>query len=269
MEILLSFMVDDFIKNAKRIFNKTGRKMKLIEELKRYLAKSTRIVFLGGAGVSTESGIPDFRSAQGLYQKKAYLMPEEILSHTFFHKETAAFFDFYRANMLYPQASPNLAHQTLACWEREGKLQAVVTQNIDGLHQKAGSRKVLELHGSIYSNHCLDCARKYGLEMILNTQGIPRCPYCGGIIKPDVVLYEEKLNEKVLGQAISAISDADLLIVGGTSLNVSPAAGLIRYLEKGHLVLLNQTATDMDGYADLVIHDTLGHIFSQLQEEKE
>lgn len=241
--------------------------MELIEELKEYLAQATRIVFLGGAGVSTESGIPDFRSAQGLYQKKACLKPEEILSHSFFKKEPAAFFNFYRANMLYPQAQPNLVHRTLARWEQEGKVQAIVTQNIDGLHQKAGSRNVLELHGSIYENHCLGCAKKYGLEMILNTQGIPKCPYCGGIIKPDVVLYEEALNEKVLNQAISVISSADLLIVGGTSLNVYPAAGLIHYLKRGNLVLLNKTATEMDACADLVIHDTLGDIFSQLQEE--
>ena len=241
--------------------------MELIEELKEYLAQATRIVFLGGAGVSTESGIPDFRSAQGLYQKQACLKPEEILSHSFFKKEPAAFFNFYRANMLYPQAQPNLVHRTLARWEQEGKVQAIVTQNIDGLHQKAGSRNVLELHGSIYENHCLGCAKKYGLEMILNTQGIPKCPYCGGIIKPDVVLYEEALNEKVLNQAISAISSADLLMVGGTSLNVYPAAGLIHYLKRGNLVLLNKTATEMDACADLVIHDTLGDIFSQLQEE--
>ena len=241
--------------------------MELIEELKEYLAQATRIVFLGGAGVSTESDIPDFRSAQDLYQKKACLKPEEILSHSFFKKEPAAFFNFYRANMLYPQAQPNLVHRTLARWEQEGKVQAIVTQNIDGLHQKAGSRNVLELHGSIYENHCLGCAKKYGLEMILNTQGIPKCPYCGGIIKPDVVLYEEALNEKVLNQAISAISSADLLMVGGTSLNVYPAAGLIHYLKRGNLVLLNKTATEMDACADLVIHDTLGDIFSQLQEE--
>lgn len=241
--------------------------MELIEELKEYLVQATRIVFLGGAGVSTESGIPDFRSAQGLYQKKASLKPEEILSHSFFKKESAAFFNFYRANMLYPQAQPNLVHRTLARWEQEGKVQAIVTQNIDGLHQKAGSRNVLELHGSIYENHCLGCAKKYGLEMILNTQGIPKCPYCGGIIKPDVVLYEEALNEKVLNQAISAISSADLLMVGGTSLNVYPAAELIHYLKRGNLVLLNRTATEMDACADLVIHDTLGDIFSQLQEE--
>lgn len=257
-----------FLRKSQAFFMDREQQMsEQIKQLKEYLEQAERIVFLGGAGVSTESGIPDFRSAQGLYQREKALSAEEILSHSYFEREPEAFFAFYRTHMLYPQAESNLAHRMLARWERKGRLLAVVTQNIDGLHQKAGSKRVFELHGSVYRNHCLRCGKAYGVEFILNTQGIPHCPSCGGMIKPDVVLYEEMLDETVLAGAISVISKADLLIVGGTSLNVYPAAGLIHYQQAGKLILLNQSRTEMDHYADLVIHDSLGNIFSQLQEE--
>ncbi len=234
--------------------------------LKEIIDESQNIVFFGGAGVSTESNIPDFRSEQGLYHaKQAYgYAPEEILSHTFFVQHTETFFDYYKNNLIYPDAQPNQAHLTLAYLEQQGKLKAIVTQNIDGLHQKAGSRKVYELHGSVLRNYCMDCGAAYDLD---DTQdpahcrgSIPICPQCGGIIKPDVVLYEEALDKDCMLGAIRAIEAADTLIIGGTSLAVYPAAGLIRYFRGKHLVLINKQPTPYDGKADLVIHDTIGKV---------
>ena len=199
-----------------------------IEQLRRFVAESDNIVFFGGAGVSTESGIPDFRSVDGLYHQKFKYPPETILSHHFYETHKAEFFDFYRQKMLAPDAQPNAAHRKLAELERAGKLKAVITQNIDGLHQKAGSREVLELHGSVLRNYCEKCGKFYGLETILHSEGVPRCS-CGGTVKPDVVLYEESLDEDVMDRALRYIQSADLLIIGGTSLVVYPAAGLVRY----------------------------------------
>ena len=234
-----------------------------IHRLKELLDGSDNIVFFGGAGVSTESGIPDFRSVDGLYSQKFKYPPETILSHTFFERHTEEFFDFYRTKMLAPDAQPNAAHRKLAQWEQEGRLLAVVTQNIDGLHQAAGSRNVYELHGSVHRNHCERCGKFYSLDHILHTTGVPRCA-CGGIIKPDVVLYEEALNEQVMDGAVQAIAAADMLIIGGTSLNVWPAAGLINYFRGGHLVLINKSAVARDLTADLVITDPIGEVLDQL-----
>ncbi|MBD9196453.1 MAG: NAD-dependent protein deacylase, partial [Clostridiales bacterium] len=225
--------------------------------------KAQRIVFFGGAGVSTESGIPDFRSTGGLYHQEWKYPPETILSHTFYKSNPEEFFRFYRAKMLCPDAKPNAAHRKLAEWEQQGKLLAVVTQNIDGLHQAAGSRTVYELHGSVLRNHCEKCGKFYGLDHILNTTGVPRCG-CGGIIKPDVVLYEEALDDKVVDGAVNAIAQADLLIVGGTSLNVWPAAGLINYFRGDRLVLINKSAVARDLAAGLVITDPIGEVLAQL-----
>ena len=217
-----------------------------IETLKTWITESDNIVFFGGAGVSTESGIPDFRSTDGLYHQKFKYPPETILSHHFYETHKAEFFDFYRAKMLALDARPNAAHRKLAQWEREGKLKAVITQNIDGLHQKAGSKCVYELHGSVYRNYCEKCGKFYPPEYIRDSDGIPRCT-CGGRIKPDVVLYEESLDQKVIEGAVRAIADAEVLIVGGTSLTVYPAAGLIRYYRGNKLVLINRDETPYDG----------------------
>ena len=234
------------------------------EELQRMVDESERIVFFGGAGVSTESGIPDFRSVDGLYNQKYDYPPETILSHTFFMKKPEAFFRFYRDKMLPLDAKPNKAHLKLAEWEKEGKLLAVVTQNIDGLHQAAGSKKVYELHGSVHRNYCMKCGKFFPPEYIRDSKDeIPVCP-CGGRIKPDVVLYEEGLDNDVVSGAVHAISKADLLIVAGTSLTVYPAAGLIRYFRGKHMVLINRDATPMDYECDLVIHDKVGEVLSSL-----
>ena len=238
--------------------------MTAMETLKQWVDESARMVFFGGAGVSTESGIPDFRSVDGLYHQQYGYPPETILSHTFYMRKPEEFYRFYRAKMLAPDAKPNAAHRKLAQWEQEGKLSAVVTQNIDGLHQAAGSRKVYELHGSVRRNHCRKCGAFYDLDYMLRTTGIPRCEKCGGIIKPDVVLYEEGLDQATLNGAVRAIGNADLLIVGGTSLTVYPAAGLIDYYDGDRLVLINRSVTPLDSRADLLIQGSIGEIFSQL-----
>lgn len=236
------------------------------DRLKQIIDKSSNIVFFGGAGVSTESDIPDFRSEQGLYsaQQEYGMSPEQMVSHSFFVRKTETFFDYYKNNMVYPDAEPNAAHLALASLEEEGKLKAVITQNIDGLHQKAGSKTVYELHGSVLRNICMDCGAKYDLDYIMekaNCDGcIPRCKKCGGIVKPDVVLYEEALDEEVISGAVNAISSADTLIVGGTSLVVYPAAGFINYFRGDDLVLINKTATPYDANASLVIHDSIGKV---------
>ena len=234
------------------------------EELQRIVDESERIVFFGGAGVSTESGIPDFRSVDGLYNQKYDWPPETILSHTFFMKKPEAFFRFYRDKMLPLDAKPNKAHLKLAEWEKAGKLLAVVTQNIDGLHQAAGSRKVYELHGSVHRNYCMKCGKFYPPEYIRDSKDeVPVCS-CGGRIKPDVVLYEEGLDNDVISGAVNAIAQADMLIIAGTSLTVYPAAGLVRYFHGKHLVLINRDATPMDSQCDLVIHDKVGEVLSSL-----
>ena len=234
-----------------------------VKKLKELVDSSHNIVFFGGAGVSTESGIPDFRSTGGLYHQEWRYPPETILSHTFYESNPEEFFRFYRTKMLAPEAKPNAAHYKLAELERAGKLKAVVTQNIDGLHQAAGSKNVLELHGSVHRNYCEHCRTFYGLDHILATTGVPRCP-CGGIIKPDVVLYEEGLDQQTLNKAIRAIAEADMLIIGGTSLNVYPAAGLINYYRGHKLVLINKSAVAQDLSAGLVITDPIGEVLSQL-----
>ena len=234
-----------------------------LETLKQWIRESSRIVFFGGAGVSTESGIPDFRSVDGLYHQKFDYPPEMIISHSFYERQPEYFFRFYREKMLPLGFEPNVTHRVLARWEQEGRLLAVVTQNIDGLHQKAGSRRVYELHGSVLRNYCTKCGKFYPAEFIRDAQGVPRCA-CGGIVKPDVVLYEESLDEATLAGAVSALRRADLLIVGGTSLTVYPAAGLLNYYRGHRLVLINRDETPYDGQADLVFHDSLGSIFSQL-----
>ena len=234
-------------------------------DLQQLIDSHHRIVFFGGAGVSTESGIPDFRSVDGLYHQKFDYPPETIISHSFYEARPEYFFQFYRKKMLPLGFEPNITHRVLANWEQEGRLLAIVTQNIDGLHQKAGSKRVYELHGSVLRNYCTRCDKFYPAEFVRDAQGIPRC-ICGGIVKPDVVLYEESLNEDTLAGAISALRQADLLIVGGTSLTVYPAAGLLGYYRGHRLVLINRDATPYDEEADLVFHDSLGDIFSRLQE---
>ena len=231
--------------------------------LKEIVDESDNIVFFGGAGVSTESGIPDFRSVDGLYNQKYDYPPEIILSHTFFMNNTAAFYKFYREKMIPDGAKPNITHKVLAELEKRGKLKAVITQNIDGLHQAAGSKNVYELHGSIHRNHCMNCGKFYGLAAVKGSSGIPRCS-CGGVIKPDVVLYEEGLDGKTVDGAIKAISNADVLIVGGTSLTVYPAAGFIKFYKGNKLVLINKTPTEYDKYADLVLNDSLGKVMGEL-----
>ena len=234
-----------------------------IDTLKTWVDEAQRIVFFGGAGVSTESGIPDFRSVDGLYNQKFKYPPETIISHSFFERKPEEFFDFYKEKMLPLGFEPNVTHKVLARLEREGKLSAVVTQNIDGLHQKAGSQNVLELHGSVLRNYCIRCHKSYSAEFVKNSKGVPRCD-CGGVIKPDVVLYEESLDLDVLGRAAMAIAGADLLIVGGTSLTVWPAAGMIRYYRGNRLVLINRDETPYDSEADLVLHERLGEVFRVL-----
>lgn len=235
-------------------------------QLKKIMDEAQKIVFFGGAGVSTESNIPDFRSSDGLYQQKRYPYPAEVmLSSDFFYDHTKEFYEFYFHEMIYPHALPNAAHRALASLEQKGKLCAVITQNIDGLHQKAGSKEVLELHGSVHRNRCLSCHNFLDLEEMLahrDAQGIPRCPKCGGLMKPEVVLYGEGLDMDVVQKAVSYISQCDVLIVGGTSLVVYPAAGLIRYFHGNNLVLINKDHTDMDAQADLVIHEPIAQVLS-------
>ena len=234
-----------------------------VKKLKELIEGTDNIVFFGGAGVSTESGIPDFRSTDGLYHQEWKYPPEVILSHTFYESNPAEFFRFYRAKMLAPDAKPNAAHLKLAEWEAQGKLRAIVTQNIDNLHQLAGSRRVYELHGSVHRNYCEKGGKFHGFDFILNSTGVPKCE-CGGTVKPDVVLYEEGLDQATIQGAVQAIADADVLIIGGTSLNVYPAAGLINYYRGSKLVLVNKSAVARDLTAGLVIRDPIGEVFSQL-----
>lgn len=233
--------------------------MDKLSTLKSWIQESNNIVFFGGAGVSTESGIPDFRSVDGLYRQKFAYPPETILSHSFFRSHPVEFYDFYREKMLILDVEPNRAHLVLARLEAQGRLKAVVTQNIDGLHQRAGSKRIYELHGSIHRNYCQKCGKFYGPVFIQQSTGVPKCD-CGGIIKPDVVLYEESLDDKCVMGAVKAIADADLLIVGGTSLTVYPAAGLLRYYQGRRLVLINRDETPYDEEADLVFHESLGAV---------
>lgn len=237
--------------------------MDLVEELQKIIDTSNNIVFFGGAGVSCESGIPDFRSADGLYNQEYAYPPETILSHSFFMAETEEFYRFYRNKMLYPDAKPNEAHLTIARLEKKGKLSAVITQNIDGLHQAAGSNKVFELHGSVHHNYCMKCGRHYGLDAVLNSVGIPRCS-CGGIIKPDVVLYEEPLDAYITEMAVAHVQAADCLIIGGTSLTVYPAAGFAEQYIGDRLVLINKSKTRMDSRAALVINEGIAKVLSQI-----
>ncbi len=235
----------------------------MLETLKKWVEESRSIVFFGGAGVSTESGIPDFRGVDGLYRQKYAYPPETILSHEFFLQHPEEFYRFYREKILILNARPNPAHEKLAQWEREGRLRAVITQNIDGLHQAAGSKRVLELHGSIHRNHCTRCGKFYTAEQIAATTGVPRCD-CGGTIRPDVVLYGESLDEKVLRASMDALAHADLLIVGGTSLSVYPAAGLIDLYPGDRLALLNRTPTPRDSRANLILREPIGQIMAEL-----
>ena len=236
-----------------------------IQTLQHMIDESKKLVFFGGAGVSTESGIPDFRSTDGLYNQHYKYPPETILSHSFFMDNTEEFYRFYRDKMLALDAQPNMAHIKLAELEKAGKLKAIVTQNIDGLHQKAGSKNVLELHGSVHRNFCMHCNKFFDAEYMKNSTGIPKCDACGGTIKPDVVLYEEGLDNDVIEQSLYYISHADMLIIGGTSLVVYPAAGLVRYYRGHKLVLINKSSTDMDSAADLVLHDPIGEVFSHVK----
>ncbi|WP_270354926.1 NAD-dependent protein deacylase [Ligilactobacillus salivarius] len=239
-----------------------------ILKLKKLVSESSNIVFFGGAGVSTESGIPDFRSEQGIYNtvKNFGYPPEQILSHSFFMKNPEKFYDFYRSTMIYENAKPNLAHLGLAKLEKQGKLKAIVTQNIDGLHQLAGSKTVYELHGSIHRNYCMKCGKFYPLSTITESKGVPQCKECSGTIKPDVVLYEEGLDEEIINNSIKAIKKADMLIVGGTSLNVYPAASFVNYYDGNKLILINKSKTPYDRYADLLIHDSIGKVFNEIIE---
>ena len=236
-----------------------------IEQFLQMVKESDNIVFFGGAGVSTESGIPDFRSVDGLYNQKYDYPPETILSHSFFERNPEEFYRFYRNKMLCLDAQPNITHFKLAELEKAGKLKGVVTQNIDGLHQKAGSKNVMELHGSVLRNYCERCGQFVSAEDILHSEGVPVCPVCGGPVKPDVVLYEEGLNQKTLQDAVFYISHADMLIIGGTSLAVYPAAGLIDYYRGNKLVLINKSTTPMDARADLLIQAGLGDVFGQIE----
>lgn len=247
----------------RRKVSERGGSMEQLEQLRKWVKESSNIVFFGGAGVSTESGIPDFRSVDGLYHQQYDYPPETILSHTFYRQKPEEFYRFYRAKMLCLDAKPNAAHLKLAQWEREGKLKAVVTQNIDGLHQAAGSKVVLELHGSVLRNYCEKCGKFHDVEYIVHSEGVPVCE-CGGSIKPDVVLYEEGLNQKTLTDAVRYISEADVLIVGGTSLAVYPAAGLLDYYNGNKLVLVNKTPTPRDSIANLIVQGSIGEIFSKL-----
>lgn len=239
-----------------------------VEKLTKIIQNSNNIVFFGGAGCSCESGIPDFRSSNGLYSKKLNknFSPEQAVSHTFFMRYPEEFYDFYKKNLVYPQAKPNDCHIALAKLEAMGKLKAVITQNIDGLHQSAGSKNVYELHGSVLRNYCMNCHAFYDADYVMNADGVPKCKKCGGIIKPDVVLYEESLDNKVITGAIRAISQADTLIIGGTSLVVYPAAGLIDYFEGKHLVLINKSTTSADNKADLVINENIAQVMKKVLE---
>ncbi len=243
----------------------SAEEKKTRELLKTWVQESKNVVFFGGAGVSTESGIPDFRSVDGLYNQEYDYPPETILSHTFYLKKPEEFYRFYRNKMLFPEVKPNRAHLALAKLEQEGKVRAVITQNIDGLHQAAGSREVLELHGTVHRNYCESCGKFYSMDHILSCEGIPRCS-CGGIIKPDVVLYEEGLDDSVLSRSIQHIRNADVLIIGGTSLVVYPAAGLIDYYRGNKLVLINKSATSRDSQADLVICGSVGEALAEAAE---
>ncbi len=238
--------------------------MEAIEKFVELVNQAERIVFFGGAGVSTESGIPDFRSVDGLYNQQYKYPPEQILSYSFYDKRTREFYEFYRDKLLIKGVEPNIVHKKLAELEQKGKLTAVITQNIDGLHQLAGSKNVLELHGSIHRNYCTRCGEFYDLEYIEKSEGVPLCSECGGRIKPAVVLYQEMLNKELIAQAIEYIKNADILIIGGTSLEVYPAAGLIDYFEGGNIVLINKDETKKDSVADLVIHEKLGDVFRNL-----
>jgi NAD-dependent deacetylase len=237
-----------------------------IQKLQSLISQSSNIVFFGGAGVSTESNIPDFRSEDGIFQtKKKYgYSPEYILSHDFFVEHTEEFYDYYKNQLIYKDAKPNQAHLALAQLEEQGKLKAVITQNIDGLHQQAGSREVLELHGSVHRNYCIDCKKTYGLQYIIDSRRVPKCSECNGLVRPDVVLYNEVLDEEVLNKAVNYIYNADMLIIGGTSLAVYPAAGLIEYYRGNKLVLINKSSTPYDSRADLIIHDSIGKVFSEV-----
>lgn len=235
-----------------------------VRELKDIVNRYDNIVFFGGAGVSTESGIPDFRSVDGLYNQQYDYPPETILSHTFYRRQPEEFYRFYRNKMLFTGAKPNAAHLKLAELEQKGKVRAVITQNIDGLHQAAGSKVVLELHGSVLRNYCESCGQFYDMKYILDSQGVPRCQKCGGPIKPDVVLYEEGLDQKTINAAVRYIHEAQVLIIGGTSLAVYPAAGLVDYFQGDKLVVINKASTPRDGYADLLIQAPIGEVFSQL-----
>lgn len=237
--------------------------MNKLETLKQWVRESNRIVFFGGAGVSTESGIPDFRSVDGLYNQKFDFPPEQIISHSFYKRDPSYFFRFYREKMMPLGFSPNITHNKLAQWESEGKLLGIVTQNIDGLHQKAGSKRVFELHGSILRNYCVNCGKFHSAEYVKEHPDVPRCE-CGGIVKPDVVLYEESLKASTIDGAVQSIQNADLLVVAGTSLTVYPAAGLINYYAGNRMVLINRDRTPYDNLANLVFHDSLGTIFTQL-----
>lgn len=239
-----------------------------INKLKEIISNSNNIVFFGGAGVSTESGIPDFRSSNGLFNQKLNktFTPEQLVSHTFFIRYPEDFFDFYRDKLIYQDAKPNDAHISLAKLEKMGKLKAVVTQNIDGLHQIAGSKNVYELHGSVHRNYCMKCHAFYDVNFIVNSKGVPKCTKCGGTVKPDVVLYEESLNEDTIDSAVNAISKADTLIIGGTSLMVYPASGLIQYFKGKHLVLINKSSTSYDNLAEVVINENIGETLRKVLE---
>jgi NAD-dependent deacetylase len=239
-------------------------KSEKINELRKIVEESDNIVFFGGAGVSTESGIPDFRSVDGLYNQKYKYPPETIISHSFYLRNPEEFYRFYKDKMIFVDAKPNKAHLKLAELEREGKLKAVITQNIDGLHQMAGSKNVIELHGSVHRNYCERCHAFYNLDYIVNSDGVPKCEKCGGTVKPDVVLYEEALNDENMSNALRYISEADTLIIGGTSLVVYPAAGLIRYFRGRKLVVINMSPTQSDANADLLIADKIGDVLGSL-----
>ncbi|MBC8586443.1 NAD-dependent protein deacylase [Youxingia wuxianensis] len=236
--------------------------MDKIKQLRETIKNNNQIVFFGGAGVSTESGIPDFRSADGLYRQEYRYPPEQIISHSFFYSHPSEFYEFYRAKMIFPDAKPNKAHLALAKLEQEGKLLGVITQNIDGLHQMAGSKHVMELHGSVYRNYCQKCGKFYEVTAITQTRGVPKCS-CGGTIKPDVVLYEESLDEATIYQSVQWLRQAEVLIIGGTSLAVYPAAGLINYYQGNHLILINKSPTPMDDRADLLIEGSIGEVLDQ------
>ena len=236
-----------------------------LNELRQIIEDSDNIVFFGGAGVSTESGIPDFRSVDGLYNQKYKYPPETIISHSFYRRNPEEFYRFYKDKMIFADAKPNKAHLKLAELEKQGKLKAVITQNIDGLHQMAGSKNVIELHGSVHRNYCEKCHAFYDLDYIVNSDGVPKCEKCGGTVKPDVVLYEEGLDQQTVEGAVHAIARADCLIVAGTSLSVYPAAGFIRYFQGEHFVLINRDPTPADKLADLVLHQKVGQVLSQIQ----